>query len=138
MHTPHNPDPHTPPPKQPAGVPAVPIRNTVSTASHPTGQSPPEPPLQAAGPVKLLGSSLVSLQAAPSGADDAPTVIKPMKPSNVMAIHVAPGDQLGHFELIESVGTGGMATVLKARDLELGRIVALKILRQRPPAIPKW
>lgn len=128
MHTPHNPDPHTPPPKQPAGVPAVPIRNTVSTASHPTGQSPPEPPLQAAGPVKLLGSSLVSLQAAPSGADDAPTVIKPMKPSNVMAIHVAPGDQLGHFELIESVGTGGMATVLKARDLELGRIVALKIL----------
>jgi serine/threonine protein kinase len=35
---------------------------------------------------------------------------------------------LGHFELIEAIGSGGMAAVIKARDLELGRIVALKIL----------
>ena len=41
------------------------------------------------------------------------------------------GRRLGNYELIESVGAGGMAAVLKARDLELGRIVALKIL---PPA----
>ncbi len=38
------------------------------------------------------------------------------------------GRQLGHYELIESIGAGGMAAVLRARDLELGRIVALKIL----------
>src|SRR4051794_3812264 len=38
------------------------------------------------------------------------------------------GRKLGHFELIESVGAGGMGAVLKARDLELGRVVALKIL----------
>lgn len=38
------------------------------------------------------------------------------------------GRRLGHFELIEAIGAGGMAAVLKARDLELGRIVALKIL----------
>nr|AAX07496.1 putative serine/threonine protein kinase [Gemmata sp. Wa1-1] len=38
------------------------------------------------------------------------------------------GRRLGHFELIEAIGSGGMAAVLKARDLELGRIVALKIL----------
>lgn len=38
------------------------------------------------------------------------------------------GRRLGNYELIESVGAGGMAAVLKARDLELGRIVALKIL----------
>ncbi|HKB06485.1 MAG TPA: serine/threonine-protein kinase [Gemmataceae bacterium] len=38
------------------------------------------------------------------------------------------GRRLGHFELIETVGAGGMAAVLKARDLDLGRVVALKIL----------
>jgi serine/threonine protein kinase len=38
------------------------------------------------------------------------------------------GRKLGNYELIEAVGAGGMAAVLKARDLELGRIVALKIL----------
>jgi serine/threonine protein kinase len=54
---------------------------------------------------------------------------------------IAPGEQpsiahrrLGHFELIEAIGAGGMAAVLKARDLELGRIVALKIL---PPEAAK-
>ena len=31
------------------------------------------------------------------------------------------GRKLGHFELIEPIGVGGMAAVLKARDLELGR-----------------
>src|SRR4029079_8140612 len=38
------------------------------------------------------------------------------------------GRKLGHYELIESVGAGGMAAVLKARDLDLARVVALKIL----------
>src|SRR5262249_32901657 len=38
------------------------------------------------------------------------------------------GRRLGHFELIEAVGAGGMAAVLRARDLDLGRVVALKIL----------
>ncbi len=69
--------------------------------------------------------------------DDSPTIIT----KNQTHITPAPlplivsGDQpsianrrLGHFELIEAIGAGGMAAVLKARDLELGRIVALKIL----------
>src|SRR5215468_9341843 len=38
------------------------------------------------------------------------------------------GRKLGHFELIEAVGAGGMGAVLRARDLDLGRTVALKIL----------
>ncbi len=39
------------------------------------------------------------------------------------------GRYAGRFELIASVGTGGFGTVFKARDPQLDRIVALKVLR---------
>jgi serine/threonine protein kinase len=38
------------------------------------------------------------------------------------------GRQLAHYELIEPIGVGGMAAVLRARDTQLDRFVALKIL----------
>jgi len=73
--------------------------------------------------------------------DDSPTVITHNKAAGALVPPVAPlpgsasseppsiaGRRLGHFELIEAIGAGGMAAVLKARDLELGRVVALKIL----------
>src|SRR5262245_31495941 len=47
------------------------------------------------------------------------------------------GRRLGHFELVEAVGAGGMGAVLKARDLDLGRIVALKILPPELAADPE-
>ena len=38
---------------------------------------------------------------------------------------------LGHFKILEPIGTGGMATVYKAQDmLDKKRIVALKVLRE--------
>ena len=65
--------------------------------------------------------------------DDAPTIITPItptKPSDPM-LGLEYGSRLGNYEVIDSIGSGGMATVLKARDLNLGRIVALKILPHR-------
>ncbi len=38
------------------------------------------------------------------------------------------GERLGHFELGEFVGGGGMGAVFRARDTMLGRIVAVKVL----------
>lgn len=38
--------------------------------------------------------------------------------------------QLGHFELIEKLGRGGMGTVYKAHEMSLNRTVAIKVLAE--------
>jgi serine/threonine protein kinase len=47
------------------------------------------------------------------------------------------GRRLAHFELIEPIGVGGMAAVLRARDTQLDRQVALKILPPDMAADPE-
>ncbi|MGN6106002.1 MAG: protein kinase domain-containing protein, partial [Kofleriaceae bacterium] len=41
---------------------------------------------------------------------------------------IRPGDRLGRYEIGEELGEGGMATVFRARDRELRREVAVKVL----------
>src|SRR5882672_9615589 len=41
---------------------------------------------------------------------------------------LSPGDRLGPYEIIAAVGAGGMGEVYRARDTQLNRDVALKIL----------
>ena len=41
---------------------------------------------------------------------------------------VRAGDVLGRYELVDDIGEGGMATVYRARDTELRREVAIKVL----------
>src|SRR5580658_10211790 len=44
---------------------------------------------------------------------------------------LSPGDRLGPFEIISSIGDGGMGSVWKARDPRLGRDVAIKVSAAR-------
>ncbi len=41
---------------------------------------------------------------------------------------IAPGTRLGSYEVVSPLGAGGMGEVFRARDLKLGREVALKVL----------
>jgi serine/threonine protein kinase len=68
--------------------------------------------------------------------DESPTVIsktvRPLPVDEAVAEKVAAeslrGRRLAHFELLEPVGVGGMAAVIRARDTQLDRTVALKVL----------
>jgi serine/threonine protein kinase len=91
-----------------------------STAS--VTRPPPDPPSKPDD-----AADLGVLNAAPT--DDSPTIIS----KNAPRLGDAPGvplrgRRLAHFELIEPIGVGGMAAVIRARDTQLDRLVALKIL----------
>src|SRR3954465_2054017 len=45
---------------------------------------------------------------------------------------LAPGETIGRFEIVREIGRGGFGVVYEARDLELGRSVALKAVRSLP------
>src|SRR6266446_9499188 len=86
----------------------------------------------------------------PDGAqptDDTPTIISKHHPATPDALVAASqrdnlagilrGRRLAHFELIEPIGVGGMAAVIRARDTQLDRYVALKILPPEMAANPE-
>src|SRR5215510_12704518 len=109
------------PEPQPTPVPAVPhARGNGSDRTAPGSLAPAEPVL----PIPVGEPS-----------DDTPTIISKRPPDGATAPRGElfangnlRGRALAHFELIEPIGVGGMAAVIRARDTQLDRIVALKIL----------
>ncbi len=74
-------------------------------------------------------SPIANALPAPEAPDNSPTIINRNRARNsTAAAESLKGKKLAHFELIEPIGVGGMAAVIRANDLQLGRIVALKIL----------
>lgn len=88
------------------------------------------------GDVRAEGSTAARKLVRP--VPDEPTIItgRPPIPSpavsdstyRILEGRVMPGDRLGHFELVEYVGGGGMGRVFRGIDTQLGRTVALKVL----------
>jgi serine/threonine protein kinase len=104
----------TPATPEPSGRPSSVIRG---------GEVPAQPPIDASDVAKLLPQ--------PGDAEDPPTIISLNRPrgNDPNAVVAAlQGKKLGHFELDQPIGVGGMAAVIRANDLQLGRVVALKVL----------
>jgi serine/threonine-protein kinase len=87
----------------------------------------PKPATDAALPSEDQPTVISHRPPLPASSSNPPTV--PSTPAEFV-----PGMRLGHFELLEYVGGGGMGRVFRALDTSLNRPVALKILSREQAA----
>ncbi len=93
------------------------------------GTKPSQPPTAAAGTGQGGGSGLLSTSG--GSRPEVSEVTALWGPNNMPR----PGMTINQYELIRELGAGGMGTVYLARDLKLGRKVAIKILQSHHPEL---
>lgn len=76
-----------------------------------------------------------ALAQAETDSREAETELPATLPEGDRAATLAPGQVLGQFEVLRHIGSGGMSLVYAARDQQLGRGVALKVLRRTDDAM---
>jgi tRNA A-37 threonylcarbamoyl transferase component Bud32 len=86
-----------------------------------------------AAPDPVLSGLRRSADAGASTGDGVPQPLlaaaQAARPSLAIACQAGAGRRLGKFELLEELGVGSFGTVFRARDTELERTVAIKVLR---------
>src|SRR5262245_22214338 len=105
---------------------------------HPPADRPPD--AAAREPTPAGGNGFAAALGAAPPADDTPTIISKTAPAAAAGAGLVEGlrgKHLAHFELIEPIGVGGMAAVIHARDTQLDRVVALKVLPPEMAADPE-
>jgi serine/threonine-protein kinase len=103
------------------------LPHDMPTSPHVGSPVPTEVP---ATPLRTDPPTVISGQAPilpPSASDSA---------CRILEGRVMPGDRMGHFDLVEYVGGGGMGRVFRAIDTRLARTVALKVLSPEQAADP--
>jgi serine/threonine protein kinase len=117
----------------PKGTPQPQRSPLVAAASQQTVQAQPQPapraPLQtgAAGSSPGRYSAWDSFDGSSAGSSPRPVSTQGPIPQ--------PGARINQYEMIKMLGEGGMGTVFLARDLRLGRRVAIKFLQTAQPEL---
>jgi len=98
----------------------------------------PRPPSRVAGGTPFPGSSLAVAPPTANPEPEAPSGVGKSAwdsfdgsstPAHAISEALQPGVRINQYEIIKMIGEGGMGSVFLARDLRLGRRVAIKFLK---------
>jgi serine/threonine-protein kinase len=94
----------------------------------------PTPP----APTGLIGGvpTVPSTPPLEQGPHHGPIIPQTLPESDLLQEGNRPGERIGRYEVFGEIGRGGMGAVLRGRDPDLGRDLAIKVLREDYPDRP--